>query len=220
MPSPLANIIHRPEGKGWLVLTGGIPPEEQIQRVLALVQHAGSILGLVSHSDSVTEAETILEEWLILSGWPGKIRAIGSSPTVAADTLLEEMEEATILFFLDSGDSNAFLQEFNAADLQESVLAALDDGSVIVASGAAADALGEVLVDSNGLPHPGLGWIPAAVIQARFQPQQACPILTTRPGLFRFGIPEGAALALGPEGERELWGAERPTLTFGIGWDR
>jgi len=36
--------------------------------------------------------------------------------------------------------------------------------------------------------------------------------------LYAVGLPEGAILALGPEGRVELWGSVRPTILLGAGW--
>jgi hypothetical protein len=133
---------------------------------------------------------------------------------------VDDIEEASLILLLHDGDPLTFAQAMAASDLQEPILQALDDGTVIVASCAAADALGEVLIRADGQALPALNWIPAAVIQSHFHPNLPCPILSKRPGLYRLGIPAGAALALGPDGERELWGPEKPTLTFGIGWEK
>jgi len=220
MASPLANIIRRPPGTGWLILTGATAPEAQILRAQALVQRAGIILGLTPQARDRSAADLILEEWLLLSGWQGRMREFGLEGGTPPDVLVEDIEEASLILLPDSGDPAAFVQAIAATDLQEPILQAMDDGTVVVACGSMADALGEVLIHTNGLALPGLGWIPAAVIQTHFQSQTPCAILTKRPGLFRLGIPDDAALALGPEGERELWGEQKPTLTFGIGWDR
>jgi hypothetical protein len=219
MASPLSKILRRPPGKGWLVLTGANPREEQILRILALVQHAGSVLALTPRVMDVASAEIALGDWLEPSGWLGRARAFGALDSLSADALYEEVEESALIVFPDIGDAASIAEALALTDLPETILAAMDDGVVCVACGVAAEVLGEWLVLPDGQAVPGLGWIPSSVLQAHFESQTPCPILTKRPGLFRLGLPGGAALALGPEQERELWGEEKPTLTFGIGWN-
>jgi hypothetical protein len=37
---------------------------------------------------------------------------------------------------------------------------------------------------------------------------------------YALGLPPGAIVAIGPEGEAEVWGDIRPTLALGRGWSQ
>ena len=45
------------------------------------------------------------------------------------------------------------------------------------------------------------------------------PRLPQTQGTFRLGLPEGVSLALGPGDEREIWGEEKPVITFRGWWN-
>jgi hypothetical protein len=220
MASVLSSIIRRPPGTGWLVLHGGEPVDGNLQRTLALTQHAGNILTLTPTPQEIPFAEDAQNIWQEISGWAGKVRSLVDLDEISYSRLLDEMDEATLIYFPDTGAGIRLIEAIQSEELLEPLAAALDDGALIVASGNAAGIFGDWLVDREGAAIPGLAWIPSSVIQPHYVPNMACPLLTKRPGLFRLGIPEAAALALGPEEERELWGEVKPTLTFGIGWDR
>lgn len=192
-------------------------PDAQIQRVLALAIRAGSILVLTLKHDEVGLVEEILSSWLDQSGWPG--RAVG----LDADGLLEEeIAEASIILLPDVGDPIAWREGLSQTDAVEFLLSALDDGAIILAEGPAAETFGEametVLSSASGGFDSGLGWLPKAVIQGHFSHLRKSTILLKRSNLFRIGLPEGTALALGPQEEREVWGVNPPIITFGSEW--
>jgi hypothetical protein len=220
MVSVLSKIIRRPPGTGWLVLLGGEAVEDNIQRTLALNQHAGTILTMTPTPQEIPEAEIAQNAWQELSGWSGKVRSISSLDESSYSELIDKMEEATLILFPNTGRAADLSEAIQSDDLLEPLAAAMDDGALLVACGDSASIFGDWIVQDNAEPIPGLGWIPSAVIQPHFHSGMPCPILSKRPGLFRLGIPEAAAMALGPDEQRELWGESKPTLTFGIGWDR
>jgi len=71
---------------------------------------------------------------------------------------------------------------------------------------------------------PGLGWLPGAIVLLGETDPMECA--EVRDGLggpgkkYALGLPPGAILAIGPEGEAEVWGDVRPTLALGRGWSQ
>jgi hypothetical protein len=215
MPSVLSDLLRRPAGKGWLVLTGGPVPEDLIHRALALVGQAGSLAAVVPAASDLQKAESQLRGWTDASGWSGRV-ADCESPAVLEDVLLE----AALILLPELSGSEAYLRALETTDAGEYLLAALDAGVVVVAEGQAAEAMGAYIgpaVTTDSVV-PALGWLPGVVLQAHFTDQIPFPFAGKRKNLFRIGLPEGVAIAMGPDGEREIWGEGQPTITFRDWW--
>jgi len=215
MPSVLSQLFRRPPGSGWLVLSGNSLPENHIQRALALVDHAGSIVAVVPDSEDLPAAENALLVWLDLSGWNGRSVDCGS-PDVLEDALCE----AAIVLLPDLADADTYSRALGQTDAGEFLLAALDAGAVLIAEGPAAEAMGEQIEapSDNRTGSPALRWIPGAIVQTHFSADQPPPISLKRKEFFRIGLPEGVSIALGPGEEREIWGEGKPTITFREWW--
>ena len=228
MPSVLSQLFRRPPGSGWLILSGGLPTDDHVQRALALVEHAGTAIALVPTAEFLGPAEEALDPWIALTGWGGKAVDCGSP-----DAVEEEVSEAALVLLPDGAAANLFVEALGQTDAGEFLLSALDEGAVIVAAGSAAEAMGELIAESNPdhLPDlhggndghragsPALGWIPGAIIQSHFTAGIPIPASLKRKDLFRIGLPDGVSLALGPGDEREIWGEEKPVITFRGWWN-
>lgn len=83
-------------------------------------------------------------------------------------------------------------------------------GGMVVAIAAAAQAAGRVTRGiTRGEPIPGLGWLPAGVVEPNFDPAHDRRLrrLLAREGVsWGLGIPTGSAVLLGPGGRREVVG--------------
>jgi hypothetical protein len=214
MPSVLSDLLRRPAGKGWLVLTGGPVPEDLIHRALALVGQAGDLAAIVPAASDLRQAESKLRGWTDASGWSSRL-ADCESPAVLVDVL----SEAALVLLPDLSGPEAYLRALGATDAGEYILAALDAGVVVVAEGQAAEAMGAYIRPAaTGSVIPALGWLPGVVLQAHFTAQSPFPFAGKRKDLFRIGLPEGVAIAMGPDGEREMWGKSQPTITFRDWW--
>lgn len=219
MPSVLSKLFRRPPGSGWLVLSGGSIPEDLIQRALALVDKAGSVVAVVPAPEHLPDAENALQAWTDISGWSGRVVDCETS-----DVLEDALSEAALVILPDLADPETYSRALGQTDACEFLLAALDAGVVIVADGPAAEAMGDQLFaagddsTASSVGRPALRWLPGAVIQTHFSENQAPPITFKRKELFRIGLPEGVAIAMGPEEEREIWGSGKPTITFREWW--
>jgi hypothetical protein len=214
MPSVLSQLLRRPPGSGWLILSGGPLPEEQIQRALALVDHAGCIAAMVPSPGFLPAGDDALQAWVDASGWNA-----GTVDCESSDAAEEAASEAALVLLPDLPDLQAYCRALGQTDACEFLLAALDGGAVIVAEGSAAQVLGELWELPSGLSEcPGLKWIPGAVVHAHYSADQAPPVSFKRKDLFRIGLPDGVSIAMGPGGEREIWGDRKPTITFREWW--
>jgi hypothetical protein len=211
--TPPHSFFLRPEGGGWLVLCGGPADDATLARAAALIQQAGTLVVLVPTASDREAVEARLVECSIVCGVPGEILTLGGK--VPMD---ERLSEASMVVLPDMAEAREIVEALEETGSGEVLLATMDAGAVIVAEGRSAEALGEA-VEADP-PAAGSGWLRQAVIQSRFVEGTPCRVLGKRPTLFRLGLGEHAALALGPEGEVEVWGEPAPTVTLGAAWIR
>lgn len=194
-------------------------PEDLVQRALALVVRAGTVVVVVPSPAELPEAETALQTWTDISGWDGRCVDCESS-----EILEDALSEAALVLLPDLADPKTYTLALGQTDACEFLLAALDAGVVIVAEGPAAEALGEEITESkngSGAGHPespAVNWLPGAIVRTHFSEGHAPPFLSKRKDRFRIGLPEEVSIALGPAEEREIWGGGKPTITFLKWW--
>ncbi len=210
--TPPQSFFVRPAGGGWLILSGGSADDAVLARVAALIQQAGPLVVLAPSPSDREAAEARLIESSTVCGIPGEILTLGGMNTD------ERLGEASLVVLPDVVDARDMVAALEDSGSGEVLLATLDAGAVILAEGRSAEALGEV-VEADP-PAAGGGWLRQAVIQSGFVEGTACQVLGKRPMLFRLGLGEHAALALGPQGEVEVWGEPAPTVTLGAAWTR
>ncbi|MGH2606033.1 MAG: hypothetical protein ACRDG5_05535, partial [Anaerolineales bacterium] len=111
----------------------------------------------------------------------------------------------------------------DAAGLDESLLGSVTEGGLVLASQAASGCFGSWTLP--GPAHdisPGLAWLPGAIVLAgEADPagrEEVRRLLRDRDHSYAIGLPSAAILALGPQGEVEVWGGAAPRVALGKGW--
>jgi len=154
-----------------------------------------------------------LLECNVASGLPGEVVALTEG--ASAD---DRLGEASFIVIPDVTPPAELASVFEETGSGEVLLSTLAAGAVVLAEGRSAEAIGEVVAAE--VPAAGSGWLRNAIIQSHFAPGTACGVLVKRPTMYRLGLGEHAALALGPQGEVEVWGEPAPTVTLGAAWTR
>jgi hypothetical protein len=210
--TPPQTFFMRPPGGGWLILCGGPADGALAARAAALVHQAGQLVVLAPSAKAREAAEARLAECGAVSGLPGEIVVLGNP---GGD---ERLGEASMIVIPDTGSAAELVSSLEDSGAGENLLLALEEGAIVVAEGRSSEALGEV-IEAEEIA-AGCGWLRRAVVQSRHAPGMACLAILKRPTLFRLGLGEHAALALGPQGEVEVWGEPPPTITLGAAWIR
>jgi hypothetical protein len=105
-------------------------------------------------------------------------------------------------------------------------LPAFDGGAVIVGEDAGAMLLGKWGMNTaQGKIYPGWGWVSDALITSHYTPERTVAVraaLQRYPEAIALGIPDGVALALGPESELATWtdSDQQVTVTLGSKFGR
>lgn len=203
-----ARVFLRVRAPGWLVLVGSLPGLEGapiwMERLLAHTDLSRPVNWLQSDLYGLEPAEFLnaLEDILDRSIEPTPVEDLG-------------WENSGLLFVSVPPDT---------PEVQDRILECLRGGGTLTAIGGAAAALGEMQASAAGQVTAGLGWMPSSVILTPSGPGVRDPAVLDwlrgpeRRYALRFS--EGSVLALGPEGEVEVWSEPPPAVTLGPSWTR
>jgi hypothetical protein len=175
----------------------------------------------------------------------GAVACVGVGSAGLADDLLDDMQDlgaptGYVVDLLADGDELAVskltdaglvavVSDSAAADVRaylsgtvlDAVAHAFQNGAVVYLEGAAAEAFGDYLVEAEQLTS-AFGWVLQALILATrdYPPEIDTVYLDQRPDGIVIEIGQQAALALGPDGELELWGSQRVRLALGAAYNQ
>lgn len=212
-------------GGGWLVLVGdGEPSEELAEHLLARADFSRPIGFLPTAGGDAAVGERLVEEYAALGGPSGYVVPIFTPEDAEEEENRHLLADAGLLFI---GDGDPFLLARTLAGTAalRGMAEAFVRGALVVGLGAGAAPLGEQVIfpeisaerhPAEPISIPGWGWVQGTVIVPHFHGATHSPrlraLLHTWPGLLGIGIPEGTALALGPNGEVETWGSGEITI--------
>lgn len=204
-------------GDGWLVLAAPDDDPSGALRASALhklgADRGFAFLGL---SESTGDAEIADMEDL---GAPTAYFV--NVLTEDDDTILRNLRDVGLIMIDPTADPRRMLDALIGATslaMRDAYLR----GAVVYVEGPCAALFGACWRSSSGALHEGLGWISDAQLLFGIPDQAALrvaarPTFDARPQTVALGVPSGSALALGPSGQIEVWGAHPISVTFGPG---
>lgn len=214
-------------GAGWLVLAGGGRWQDReteaidsaalcwadLDRPIAVLPTAGS---------STAECEAFLEYLADLGGPSGAIVPIFDPGGAHGAENCKLLAEAGLVYISDGPDTLNLVRSLRGSPALEALEQTFDAGAVALAIGAGAVALGSWVAGQEGSKdaEPGWGWLPDAIVEPHFTSSASASrlraLLGARPQCLGLGIPEGSALALGPDGRVETVGQSNVTVVVGV----
>lgn len=214
---PQLNVFHWLPGRGWIVLSGGGPPEsDDVQSVeahllartvsqgpLVYVWAAGDLDSADRHMDSLRE----------LGARTGYLVDILSEPD---EEVYARLSEAGVIILGDGPQQDALHDALSGVVL-EAIHSAFSRGAMVYAVGLSAEQFGAHRIGERDLV-PGIQWLERAIIVSGYTPDMAeglRQVVRQTPHSFGLGISQGAAVALGPLGEVEVWGSAAVTVALG-----
>lgn len=213
-------VSRKYPGGGWLVLSGEVPAFGEAFPHLAelLLQSVDLTLPVLAWTPSWQSAVKLagfLEEIEILIETEPVVYTFDDPPD---PTLM-----AAGLVLLAGGTAREWQTALDESALEAILLKLLGNGAMLIVSGAAAACLGDWVVPASGAETlPGCGWLPGGLILT----EQEDPLADDRVRLmlmenahsYALALPALAAVAVGPQGELEVWSARPPKLVLGSGW--
>lgn len=211
------------DGEGWLVALGGGDwrrGETDIvdAQVLSIANLDRPMVVLFSDGTR-QEAEGVLEHYTLLGGPSGAaftLRDMSRSQLQAPD-LLDLLAEAGILY-LGGDNPLPLVRNLYQTKAFQYIVAGYTtlQGLIIVGAGGGAAALGAWVAPQVR----GLGFLMNALIVPHFTRTEDTHLRETLPefgpNLLGLGIPDGAALALGPRSQVDTWGVGSVTAVVNL----
>lgn len=208
---PDFSVFRWRDGRGWLVLAGG-PQEETRAQVLARSGADGAVAVLALPDG---QAEQILAD----------LQDLGAPAGYLVDVVAESDEElrcrigeAGVVVISAAGDPDD-VRSLLVGPALDGVEQAFQNGAIILAEGAAAQAFGAWVL-SEGTAPEGFGWLENLVIDIGPPPAggEAVRVLELNPEGVALALADDAAIAFGPDGQVDLWGSRRVAVMLGAAY--
>jgi len=206
----VSGLFQYPEGRGWIVLSGGADSGSVIRaQVLRRARAEGGTAYLVMHDD---DADATLDDMDDLGAPTGYQVNLSTED----DTTIRNLIREASIIVIDSTATPRELLGGLRGTAEESLREALADGAMLLFEGTSAALLGTHWFDADGTARDGLSWLQNSVIVTQRDTVNAArQFVEATPSAFLVDIALGSALALGEAGEVEIWGERRVTIALG-----
>jgi cyanophycinase-like exopeptidase len=222
-----AGPLRWRDGRGWLILIGGGELEDiaHIHRAAIDVMSDESPVvfvptaGLESgHGHAVERGARVVAQIERLGGPVGYVAPILSRADATDPKNVRRLTQAGLIY-LGDGQAQRFVETLSGTLALDALAAAYEAGAVVIAEGEVMCALGAWGLCAQEDIIAGWGWLLDTIVCRRFD--SAAPALReavkSHPECLGLGIPEGAALALGPEGQVQMLSASGKQATVILG---
>jgi hypothetical protein len=210
---PTNAVFHWLDGRGWLILAGETPAADAVRsRALSVAAADGAVACVAPDSLSAEQLLTDME-------------SLGAPPGYVIDLLAED--DQTIYAHLAEAGMIVIGAETTAAGARSNLLGvvidgirtAYENGAVILVEGSSAMMFGAWVFLENGQLVDGVNWLQGSLIlpgvpRAADAPQTQ-RLVAEQGAVVAIGIGTHSALALGPDGQVEIWGEQEVTIALG-----
>lgn len=209
----IIDILHWTTGSGWLVLSGGADAGGEIRSMaLSRLKAHGGVAYLGFNEAS---ADAALEDMEDLGAPTGYLVNI---VTEDDESIQKQLVDASMIVIDDSVSADEWCSSLPGAAMN-GMRDALDQSAVVLAEGTGAAALGGYILSDEGQFTEGLGWLQKAFIltgvSSPTESEMARKLLEADPKAIVVSIGIGSALALGAEGQIEVWGERQVAIALG-----
>lgn len=210
---PQRNVFHWIDGRGWLILAGSADSRDDIRAMALAKAAADGGLAFVSLGGGLDAAEHVLYDLEDLGAPAGYIVDVTTEDDATVTGKLTETSVVVIEAAPTAEDARSAL--LGAA--VEGIQAAYENGAIVLVEGQSAMVFGEWVVRQDGTLTAGLEWLAGAIVAPGVTDAGAWAreVLMTEGLAYVVGIGAGTALALGPDGELEVWGKGEVTVALG-----
>jgi hypothetical protein len=214
------QILQWRDGRGWLVLAGG--PNDDVRAAALARMAADGVVAYVALGGGTagqrTPAEHVQDDMQDLGAPTGYIVDVLAEDD---ETLTSRLTDAALVVISGGHDAHAVRNGLQGAALA-GLQTAFANGAVMLLEGAAAAAFGSGLLTNDGelSEHAGFDWLQHSMILPAVTSVQDTPsakrALQTQPERLIVGLGTDSALALGPDGQVEVWGGQVVTIALGV----
>jgi cyanophycinase len=213
-------------GRGWLLLVGGTTyfwrGTEAIDRAAVGVMSPGAPIAFVPAANCPPEyGASFLSTYRGYGAPDGYVVPITSRRAACDPKNAALLREAGLIYF-GGGDTTALLASMTGTPALDAVAEAYAAGAVVVGMSAGAIGLAARGLSLGAGVLEGWSWLARTLVSVHHnatREEAFDAALNAHPDLLGLGLPEDAALALGPDGRIEWWGDEELVLKPGAAFD-
>ncbi len=212
------SVFSWRNGRGWLVLSGGNDSDSEVRaQAIGRVSADGGV-AYVTMGGTSTLGDKALADMEDLGAPSGYMVDVLSEDDI---TIQQKLADAGMIV-IESGSDVAALRSGLMGAAVDGMLAAFENGALILAEGLSASVMGAWVILDSGKITAGLEWLENTLIVPGATSVSEVPlgqeIFLSQPAAIAVGLAKGAALALGPDGELETWGKKQVTVALGPGY--
>ncbi|MCS6871784.1 MAG: Type 1 glutamine amidotransferase-like domain-containing protein [Anaerolineae bacterium] len=216
---PQTNVLRWRDGRGWIILAGsGAQLGDQDDVDLDIEAQALTRIAYgepIAYIWAAGDADTADQHLALLDEMGAPTGYLVDIVTEDDASIRAQLEEAGMII-LGDGQSPETLRAALLGAALEGMQAAYARGAVILGIGAGAAALGSFLEGANGL-----GWVENAIVMPNYELDRRIAtlraLLEAHPSAYGIAIGSRSALALGADGQVEVWGERKVTILLGSG---
>ena len=210
---PSASIFRWRDGRGWLVLAPGSMDDPDIRALAVARASADGSLAVAVLDGDLAAADRRLDDFEELGATAGYLVDVLTEDDETIETRLAE----TSIVVLESGDDLETLKSALMGAALKGLETAFANGAIILAAGAPASLFGQLVYSGQGKLIEGFGWLLDAIVMPTAEDLSAHVrhILQAHSEFFSVGIGARTALALGPDGQVEIWGHRQIGIALG-----
>ncbi len=202
-------------GRGWLVLAGATPAADAVRAHALSIAAADGAVAYVATQGANADTDQLLADMADLGARSGYVVDMLTEDDAV---IRDQLGEAGIIVIGADSSVNNVRSSLLGAGI-EGVRTAFENGAVILAEGPAAMAFGAWTLDENKQVVAGLNWLVNGFVLPGINRAAEAPaarqILAAQPSALAVGIGLESALALGPDGEVEIWGEQQVAIALG-----
>ena len=215
---PVRAAISWLEARGWLVLAGSVRSSEAVRARSLAVAAADGGVAILACAGANEAVEQLLNEFEDLGAQSGYV----VDAFVEDDqTLRSRLADAGIVVVGAESDAS-LVHDVLVGAVSEGIRMAWQHGALVLLEGPAAMSAGSWTLHEEDSCRNGLGWLSDAVILPGVtdvgSSTAVSALLAEAPAAVALGIGPQAALALGPDGELEIWGEQQVSIALGTAW--
>jgi cyanophycinase-like exopeptidase len=219
-----AGPLRWHDGRGWLILTGGGELEDvaDIHRAAIEAMSDESPAVFVPTASKLPDegrgrGQIVTEQIQELGGPTGYVAPIFSRTDAGDPKNVRRVTQAGLVY-LGGGQAHKLIETLNGTPTLDALAAVYEAGAVVIAEGEAACALGAWGLCAEGNTIAGWSWLPDVLICPSFDGSAVLrEAIKAKPECLGLGIPQGVALALGPENQVRTLSASGQQVTVVLG---
>lgn len=217
---PEANVFRWLDGRGWLVLSGRLSDVDgdvgDIRSLLLARAAADGGVACVSLSGEANGADTLLEELETLGAPAGYIVDVFSEDD---ETIQKRLADAGVIVINSAPDAESARSALLGAPL-DGIQEAYVNGGMVLVEGNTISAFGAWVIKNDNSLVSGSEWVESAVLipSATQLATQVRDVFEMEPDAVAIGVAHGSALALGPDGEVQVWGRGQVGVALGASY--